>query len=43
LGGLARAKCWSILRHFGLFMTVWSISGPFDIFYGHLVYFMVIC
>jgi hypothetical protein len=25
------------------FMDIWSILQPIDIFYGHLVYFVVIC
>jgi hypothetical protein len=30
---------WKILAYF---MTMWSILRPLEIFYGHLVYFVVI-
>jgi hypothetical protein len=30
------------LRPFGIFTAIWYVLGPFGIFCGHLVYFMVI-
>jgi hypothetical protein len=38
-GKFWRVLQWKILRYF---MTVWSILRPLEIFYGHLVYFVVI-
>jgi hypothetical protein len=34
-GGSCIGKCWYI------FMSIWSILRPLEIFYGHLVYFVV--
>jgi hypothetical protein len=36
-GGSCNERCWCILR-----TNIWCILRPFDIFYGHLVYFVVI-
>jgi hypothetical protein len=38
LGKFCRVLLWKILVYF---MTVWSILRPLQIFYGHLVYFVV--
>jgi hypothetical protein len=38
-GTFLRALQWKM---FVYFMDIGSILGPFDIFYGHLVYFVVI-
>jgi hypothetical protein len=37
-GGSSYGKSWHVY-----FMTIWSILHPFEIFYDHLVYFVVIC
>jgi hypothetical protein len=39
LGKFRRALQWNMLEHI---MDIWFILRPFDIFYGHLVYFVVI-
>jgi hypothetical protein len=39
LGKLWRVLLWKIL---GYFLTIWSILRPLEIFYGHLVYIVVI-
>jgi hypothetical protein len=39
LGKFWRVPLWKIVVYF---MTIWSILRPLDIFYGHLVYFVVI-
>jgi hypothetical protein len=39
LGKFWRFLLWKILVYF---MTIWSILWPLEIFYGHLVYFVVI-
>jgi hypothetical protein len=38
-GKFLRALKWKVLMYF---VDSWSILRPFDIFYGHLVYFVVI-
>jgi hypothetical protein len=38
LGKFWWALLWKILVYF---MTIWSILRPLEIFYGHLVYFVV--
>jgi hypothetical protein len=38
-GKFLRALQWKILVSF---MIIWSLSLPLEIFYGHLVYFVVI-
>jgi hypothetical protein len=30
------------MENVGIFMTIWSILRPIGIFYGHLVYFLVV-
>jgi hypothetical protein len=39
LGKFWRVLLWKILV---CFMTIWSILRPLEIYYGHLVYFVVI-
>jgi hypothetical protein len=39
LGKFWRVLLWKILV---FFMTIWSILRPFEIFYGHFIYFVVI-
>jgi hypothetical protein len=39
LGTFWRVLQWKIMVYF---MVIWSILRPFDIFYGHLVYLVVI-
>jgi hypothetical protein len=39
LGKFWRALQWKILAYF---VTIWSILRPLQIFYGHMVYFVVI-
>jgi hypothetical protein len=39
LGKFYKVLQWKLLVHF---MTIWSILRPFEIFYGHLVFLVVI-
>jgi hypothetical protein len=37
-GGFCNGSCWYIT-----YMAIWYILRPFDIFYGHLIYFRSFC